>query len=109
MAQEAGELSADGRWRWDGERWVSAAAGADTWIEQVAGKITDLRVARPAGLSVLPLLIVDGALTDLALRSPRVGVAVSLLLISVAAGLVLTPRVAHPHPLPALPLALLLA
>lgn len=109
MAQQVGELSADGRWRWDGERWVSAAAGADTWIEQVAGKITDLRVARPAGLSVLPLLIVAGALTDMALRSPHVGVAVSLLLISVSAGLVLTRRVVNPHGVAALGLAVLLA
>src|SRR5215472_1745724 len=108
MAQQVGELSPDGRWRWDGERWVSAAA-ADTWIGRVAAKITDLRVARPAGWPVLPLLIVSGALTDMALRSSRVGVAASLLLISGCAGLVLTRRVVNPHGIAALGLAVLLA
>ena len=109
MAQEVGELSPDGRWRWDGERWVSAAAAADTWTDRVAGKITDLRVARPAGWSVLPLLMVSGALTDLALRSSHVGVAASLLLTSVCAGLVVTRRVVNPHGVAALGLAILLA
>ena len=109
MAQQVGELSPDGRWRWDGERWVSAAVAADTWLDRVASKITDLRVGRPAGWSVLPLVMVSGALTDLALRSSRVGVAASLLLISVCAGLVLTRRVVNPHGIAALGLAVLLA
>src|SRR5215467_12954815 len=109
MAQHVGELSPDGRWRWDGERWVSAAAAPDTWIDRVASTITDLRVGRPAGWSVLPMLMVSGALTDLALRSSRVGVAASLLLISVCAGLVLTGRVVNPHGIAALGLAVLLA
>lgn len=109
MAQQVGELSADGRWRWDGERWVSAAAAADTWIEQVAGKITDLRIARPVGFSIFPVLIVSGALTDMALRSSRIGVAASLLLISACAGLVLTRRVVNAHGIAALGLAVLLA
>jgi hypothetical protein len=76
----------DGRWRWDGERWVSVETGApDTWLDQVARTITDLRVARPAGWPALVLAAVSGTLADLALRSSRVGVAASLLLVALCA------------------------
>src|SRR5215471_5642776 len=110
MAQSVGDLSPDGRWRWDGERWVGVvAANADTWATRLGAAVCDLRVARPAGWQILVVVLLGGVLFDLALRSSRVGLATSLLFIAICAGLVLTRRVVSPHGIVALSLAVLLA
>lgn len=110
MAQSVGDLSPDGRWRWDGERWVGvAAASADTWATRLGAAVCDLRVARPAGWQILVAVFLVGVLFDLALRASRIGLATSLLIVAICAGLVLTRRVVSPHGIVALSLAVLLA
>lgn len=92
MAQQVGDLSPDGR-----------------WLDRIARATADLRVVRPVGWPVLVLAAASGVLTDLTLRSSHVGVAASLLVIAICAGLVVTRRVANPHGAGALGLAALLA
>src|SRR5262249_10241346 len=91
MARPVGELSADGRRRGDGERWVRQPQPAgDGWGDRVAAAITDMRLARPATWAVLAVVAVIGVLTDLAFHASDVGLAASLLLIVICAGLVVS-------------------
>jgi Domain of unknown function (DUF4173) len=106
MARPVGELSADGRRRWDGERWVDQPRPAgDRWGDRVAAAVTDMRVARPATWAVLAVVAVGGVLTDLTLHASDVGLAAALLLVATCAGLALSRRVVNRHGLVALGLA----
>lgn len=110
MARPVGELSADGRWRWDGERWVGQPQPAgDGWSDRVAAAVTDMRVARPATWVVFAVVAVVGVLTDLAFHASDVGLAATLLLVTICAGLVVSRRVGNPHGIAALGLAAALA
>jgi two-component system, OmpR family, sensor histidine kinase BaeS len=109
VARQAGELSSDGLWRWDGERWVGQPLPAGgSRGDSVAVAIADLRTARPATWAVLPVAAVVGALTDLALHATSAGLAAALLLVTICAGLVASRRVVNRHGVAALGLAALL-
>jgi hypothetical protein len=110
MARPVGELSVDGRLRWDGERWVGQPKPAgDGWSDRVAGAVTDMRITRPATWAVLVVTAVVGVCTDLTFRASHVGLAATLLLVATCAGLVVSRRVVSRHGLVALGLAAALA
>src|ERR1041385_7688810 len=110
MARPVGELSADGRWRWDGERWVGQPKPAgDDWSDRMAAAVTDMRITRPATGAVLVATVVVGACTVLALRASDVGLAATLLLVATCSGLVVSRRLVSRHGLVSLGLAATLA
>jgi hypothetical protein len=95
---EAGHLSPDGRWRWDGQGWrpiaPQAASGpAPGWLSQVVAVVTDLRIATSAGWRVLAAIVAVAAVADVALHAPGVGLAAALLPAAAVAGLLIARRV----------------
>ena len=68
---QAGQLSADGRWRWDGAAWQPvAAAQLPAWA--------DARVRWTATPAVLGIALLVGVISDQALRTGTFGLAASL-------------------------------
>lgn len=74
MSDWAGQLSADGRWRWDGARWVPVALAWDAELP----RFLSARVRTAAGGRALLAMLVVGLLTDQAVRGPGIGVAASV-------------------------------
>jgi hypothetical protein len=84
-----GEVSADGRWRWDGASWQPIAARA---TDQPGPSWLDLNVkATPTWLALAGALIV-GLIADQALRIGTFGLAASLTIAASALFLVFTGR-----------------
>ncbi len=79
----AGQLSPDGRWRWDGTTWQPAAASAAGTTPRWA----NLRLKRVATWTSLASVSIVGLLADQALRSGTFGLAASLTFIAAALAL----------------------
>ncbi|TMF89189.1 MAG: DUF4173 domain-containing protein [Chloroflexi bacterium] len=76
MSDSVGQLSADGRWRWDGVRWVPAGV---RWDAELPAFLR-IRTRSTAGGRALAAMLVVGLLADQALRSSGIGLAASLAL-----------------------------
>ena len=67
-----GELSPDGRWRWDGSQWLPVAASAPPPVWATA------RVRSSATLAALGSALLVGIVADQWLRTGTFGLAASL-------------------------------
>jgi len=74
-----GQLSPDGRWRWDGTAWRPVSADLPAWAS------TKLRTT--ATWSAVGLVVAIGLVADQALRTGRFGLAASLTFLIAAFGL----------------------
>ena len=78
----AGQLSADGRWRWDGTAWRAVEqAPLPAWAS--------VKVRRSATWTALAAAVTVGLLADQALRTGRFGLAASLTFVAAAVAAIL--------------------
>jgi hypothetical protein len=84
-----GQLSPDGRWRWDGTAWRAVAAPLPPWAS--------LKLRAGATWAAVAFAFLIGLFADQALRNGRFGLAASLTFVIAAVALVWVGRLAQPQ------------
>lgn len=91
---EAGKLSPDGRWRWDGAAWLPAAGSGATTLPAWA----NLRLRHRASWTTLGWVVLVGLLADQALRAGAFGLAASVTFVAAALALLFAGRLDRVEP-----------